>query len=123
MTLRVPQLSRELKSCEARGPLEFCQKPVVTLGHTPNYPVLPRYPKVLAMLGADAPAISAKPTHALLAAADLLETAKRGAAVKRRLERGDLVTLIGAEAGWAYVAQDGRALGYVEESNLLQLRN
>ena len=123
VTLRVPQLSRELKSCEARGPLEFCQKPVVTLGHTPNYPVLPRYRKVLAMLGADAPAISAKPTHALLAAADLLETAKRGAAVKRRLERGDLVTLIGAEAGWAYVAQDGRALGYVEESNLLPLRN
>ncbi len=47
----MPQLSRELKSCEARGAQEFCQKPVVTLGHTPNYPVLPRYVKVLATLG------------------------------------------------------------------------
>ena len=123
VTLRVPQLSRELKACEAKGPLEYCQKPVVALGHTPNYPVLPRYPKVLAMLGAGAPRIGTKPTHALLAAADLLETAKRGATVKRRLERGDLVAVIGSEAGWAYVAQDGRPLGYVEESNLLPLRN
>ena len=36
VTSRVPQLSRELKSCEARGALEYCQKPVVTLGHTPT---------------------------------------------------------------------------------------
>jgi hypothetical protein len=122
VALRVPQLSRELKSCEVKGPQEFCQKPVVTLGHTPNYPVLPRYPKVLAMLGADAPRIGTKPTHALLAAADLLETAKRGAPVKRRLERGQMVTVIGSEAGWAHVAQDGRALGYVEASSLMEVR-
>ncbi len=119
---RVPELSRALNACEAKGPKDYCQKPVVALGHTPNYPLLPRYPKVLAMLG-DAPQISSKPTHAVLAAADLLETAKRGAPVKRRLERGDLVTVIGSEAGWAHVAQDGRALGYVEESSLLPLRN
>ncbi len=120
---RVPQLSRELKSCEARGSQEFCQRPVVALGHTPNYPVLPRYMKVLAMLGSEVQQISSKPTHALLAAADLLETASRGGAAKRRLERGALVTVIGAEAGWAHVAQDGRALGYVEETSLLPLRN
>ncbi len=121
--LQVPALSRKVRGCEAKEPA-YCQKPIVTLGSTPNYPVLPRYPKVLAMLGAaDAQEISAKPTHVVLAASDLLETAGRGAAVKRKLERGEQVTVIGSEAGWAHVAQDGRALGYVEEGNLLQLRN
>ena len=123
VTLRVPQLSRELKACEARGPLEYCQKPVVTLGHTPNYPVLPRYPKVLAVLGAGAPQIGTKPTHAVKYASDLFETANRGAPAKRQLEPGEMVTAIGSEAGWTHVAQDGRALGYVEASSLLQLRN
>ncbi len=120
---RVPALSRELNACEARGEQEYCQRPVVALGHTPDYPVLPRYRKVLAMLGAGAPEISRKPTHAVLAAADLLETASRGAPVKRTLKPGELVTVIRSEAGWAHVAQDGRALGYVEETKLLALIN
>ncbi len=118
---RVPELSRELKSCEARGPQEFCQKPVVTLGHTPNYPVLPRYPKVLAMLDAGATEIGTKPTHVVSAATDLFEAANRGGAVKRQLKRGELVTQIKVESGWAYIAKDGKALGYVEEDKLIPL--
>ncbi len=76
----------------------------------PNYPVLPRYPKVLAMLGADAPQISSKPTHVVLAATVLFEAANRGAPVKRQLRRGEQVTQIKSENGWAYIAKDGKAL-------------
>ncbi len=72
VTARVPEISRELNACEAKGPKDYCQKPVVALGHTPNYPVLPRYPKVLAMLGADAPQISTKPTHVVFQETPLL---------------------------------------------------
>ncbi|MGA7327114.1 MAG: hypothetical protein WBX25_22175 [Rhodomicrobium sp.] len=47
------------------------------VGGEPNYPVAPRYPKVLAMLGANAPQISTKPTHVLLAETEVFETAAR----------------------------------------------
>ncbi|MFY9641572.1 MAG: hypothetical protein WCD20_07020 [Rhodomicrobium sp.] len=82
---------------------------------------MPRYPAILAKLGADAPQISGKPTHAVLAATDLFEAANRGAAMKRQLKRGEQVTEIKAEEGWAYIANDGKALGYVEEDKLLPL--
>ncbi len=117
---RVPQLSRELNACEAKGPDEYCQKPKVPIGSA-NFPIVPRYPAILAKLGADAPQIGKKPTHAVLAAADLFEAANRGAAVKRQLKRGEQVTEIKAEGGWAYIAKDGKALGYVEEDKLLPL--
>jgi hypothetical protein len=120
VTLRVPQLSRELKACEARGPHEFCQKPVVTLGHTPNYPVLPRYPKVLAMLGADASAISAKPTHALRENAVL--TGSQGELSGRQVEEGEEVTVVKIAGDLAEIAQDGKILGYVDKSKLLKLK-
>ena len=123
VTLRVPQLSRELKACEARGAAGVLPE---ARGDAWAYAQLSGAAALsqgARHAGRGAPQIATKPTHAVLAAADLLDTAKRGAAVKRRLERGDLVTVIGSEAGWAYVAQDGRALGYVEESNLLPLRN
>jgi len=117
---RVPELSRELKACDAKGPDEYCQKPKVPIGSA-NFPIVPRYPAILAKLGADAPQISKKPTHAVLAAADLFETANRGAPAKRQLKRGEQVTEIKAENGWAYIAKDGKPLGYVEEDKLLPL--
>jgi len=117
---RVPQLSRELNACEAKGEREYCQKPVVTLGHTPNYPVLPRYPKVLAMLGADAPEISKKPTHALRETTALLES--RGAPGGRQLEEGEEVVLVKIDGELAQIAQDGKVVGYVDKTKLLKLR-
>ncbi len=117
---RVPELSRELKSCEVRGSQEYCQKPLVTLGHTPDYPVLPRYPKVLAMLGADVPQISKKPTHALRETTALLES--RGAPASRQIEEGEEVVLVKIEGDLAQIAQDGKVLGYVDKSKLLKLR-
>ncbi len=117
---RVPELSRELNACEAKGPGEYCQKPKVPIGSA-NFPLVPRYPAILAKLGADVPAIGKKPTHVVSAAADLFEGASRGGPVKRQLKRGEQVTVIKAESGWAYVAKDGKALGYVEEDKLIPL--
>ncbi len=120
VTSRVPALSRELKACEAKGPKEYCQKPVVTLGHTPNYPVLPRYPKVLAMLGADAPQIGFKPTHVVRETAALLES--RGAAGSRQIEEGEEVVVVKIEGDLAQIAGDGKVLGYVDKTKLLKLK-
>ncbi|MGA7326086.1 MAG: caspase family protein [Rhodomicrobium sp.] len=117
---RVPELSRNLTSCDAKGPKENCQKPIVELGHTPNYPVLPRYPKVLAMLGADAPQISTKPTHVVIRETALF--ASRGAAPSRQIGVGEQVTVLKSEDNLAQIAQHGKLLGYVDKSKLVELK-
>jgi hypothetical protein len=116
----VPQYSRELKACSVVRQQEYCQKPRVSM-LSRDYPLVPRYPQILARLGATGEVTSRKPTHALMAAADLLEQASRGALVTRQLPRGAQVTLIKAEDGWAHVAQDGKPIGYVREDQLLPL--
>ncbi|MFZ1109266.1 MAG: caspase family protein [Rhodomicrobium sp.] len=122
---RVPEISRELSGCEVKDAAEFCQKPIVGIGSTPNYPVMPRYPQVLAMLGAPAPTdgspVPLKPTHAVIAAADVFEAATRGAA-KRQIDAGELVAVLKIENGVAKIAQDGAVLGYVDETKLLKLK-
>jgi WD40 repeat protein len=118
----VPKLSRELEGCKVTGPEDYCQKPVIGLGSAENYPVLPRSAKVLALIDADGPIISKKPTHAVMVSAQLFEAANRGGVGKRQLERGEQVTLIKAESGWAYIAKGGKPLGYVEQEKLLQLK-
>ncbi len=116
---RVPELSRQLQACGAQGADEYCQKPLVPiLGD--GYTLAPRYMAILSELS-KTPTISRKPTHALMAATDLFDTGNRGTPAKRQLQRGDLVTVIRVEGGWAQVAQNGQAIGYVEESALLPL--
>ncbi|MGA7325351.1 MAG: caspase family protein [Rhodomicrobium sp.] len=121
---RVPDLSRELKVCDAKGPREYCQKPIVRLGETPNYPVAPRYPEVLAMLdagaAADAILIPLKPTHVVIQETALLES--RGAGSNRQIEAGEEVTVIKIEDNLAQIAQGGKLLGYVDKNKLLKLR-
>ncbi len=120
VTSRVPELSRELNACEAKGPQDFCQKPVVSLGHTPNYPVLPRFPNVLAMLGDGGPQIGTKPTHVVRETTSLLET--RGAASARQIEEGEEVVIVSIEGDLAQIAQGGRVVGYVDKSKLVKLK-
>jgi WD40 repeat protein len=120
--LRVPELSRELKSCEVRGPREFCQKPVVTLGHTPNYPVLPRYTKVLATLGADGPQISLKPTH-FVRETVVLADARGTAGGSRQVEEGEEVTVVQVDGELAQIAQNGKILGFVDKSKLVKIKH
>ena len=121
---RVPDLSRELSVCDAKGPREYCQKPIVRLGETPNYPLAPRYPQVLAMLNegaaTDAILIPLKPTHVVMQQTALLES--RGAGSSRQIEVGEQVTLIKIDADLAQIAQGGKLLGYVDKSKLLKLR-
>jgi len=118
---RVPEISRELKSCDAKGPNDYCQKPIVPI-HSGNYPIVPRYSKILAELDADRVAIGAKPTHVLVASAEISDAPVRGGSPSpQQLKAGDLVTVIDSKDGWARVAQEGRAVGFVEEKYILRL--
>jgi len=117
---RVAAISREMESCEAKGPKEFCQKPVVNLGHTPDYPLLPRYKKVLDLLGAGGPQIALKPTHVVRETTALIES--RGAAGGRQIEEGEAVVVVKEEDALAQIAQDGKVLGYVDKTKLMKLK-
>jgi hypothetical protein len=117
----VPQYSRELKACSVVRQQEYCQKPRVSM-LSRDYPLVPRYPQVLARLGATGEAISRKPTHMVVVTADLLEQAARGSPVTRQLPAGTMVTVIEPiEGGWAHVAQEGKAIGYVQEERLVKM--
>ena len=93
--------------------------------HSGNYPIVPRYPQIIAMLNApaqtDASPIPRKPTHAVIATADLYETAARGAA-KRQIEDGEHVAVMKIEDGFAKIAQDGALLGYIDQTKLFKLK-
>ncbi len=115
---RVPELSREFKDCDATG-REYCQKPKVPIGSA-NFPVVPRYPAILAKLGADAPQISAKPTHFVRETAALLDS--RGAAGSRQIEEGEEVAVVKIEGDLAQIAQDGKAVGYVDKAKLVKIK-
>jgi hypothetical protein len=115
--IKVPEYSRSLPSCRAARGDQFCQMARVAIPGA-TFPLVPRYPAILAKLGAGGPAISQKPTHVVTAAAELFETASRGGPAKRQLKRFELVTLIKAGNGWAYIAKEGKPLGYVEEDKL-----
>jgi hypothetical protein len=121
---RVPELSRALKACDAKGSKEYCQRPIINLGNTPNYPVAPRYPQVLAMLPprAGESAIPREPTHVVIEAADIHETLVRGAPPKRQIGAGELVAVVKIEDGYAKIAQKGVLLGYIDQTKLLELK-
>jgi WD40 repeat protein/uncharacterized caspase-like protein len=119
---KVPQYARDIKKCYDDHGQQRCQRPQVLPGSN-DYSVVPRYRKILARLEADGgPAIPTKPTHMVVATADLLEQAARGSPITRQLPAGTLVTVIEpVEGGWAHVAQDGKAIGYVREERLLKI--
>ena len=64
-------------------------------------------------------AVPTTPTHVVLAMADLFKG--RGGNALRQLRAGDLVTVVKIEENWALVAQQGKAIGYVEKDKLLQM--
>src|SRR5262249_50243620 len=118
---KVPQYSRDMQKCYDDRGQERCQHPRVLPGSN-DFPVVPRYPAILKVLGdATGTAIARAPTHVVIAAADLMENATRGGGIKRQLQAGTAVTLIKSVGEWAYIAKDGVALGYVLQSQLLKL--
>ncbi len=66
-------------------------------------------------------AMPGKPTHVVIAPAEVLAAAGSGAAVGR-LEAGTLVTIILTERGWALLGREGRQLGYVEETKISRVQ-
>ncbi|MGA7328514.1 MAG: hypothetical protein WBX25_29500 [Rhodomicrobium sp.] len=119
--IRVPELSRELSACEANGPKEYCQKPIVPmLGD--SYTFARRYPDILKELEVKDNIVPKKPTHVVIAAAELFETATRGAKTAKRIEGGELVTVLNVKGNLAEIAQNGKALGFVENAKLLKLK-
>jgi hypothetical protein len=121
--LKVPDYAKEMKNgcVNDRGQL-YCQRPLVDI-FSRDYPLVPRYPQILAKLDAGGPLISTKPTHVVMAATDLLEQAARGSPVTRQLEAGTLVTVFEPiKDGWAHVAQEGTPIGYIPEERLLKMK-
>jgi SH3-like domain-containing protein len=57
------------------------------------------------------------------AAADLMASATRGGDVKRQLPPGTMLTVVKTEGDWAFVAENGVALGYVQQNRLLKILN
>jgi uncharacterized caspase-like protein len=118
---KVPQYAQDIKKCYDDHGQQRCQHPQVLPGSN-DYSVVPRYSAILDVLHQGDVAISRIPTHVTIAAADLMASATRGSDVKRQLEAGTAVTLVKSEGEWAYVAEDGVALGYVLQSQLIPLK-
>jgi hypothetical protein len=117
---KVRTYSKEMKSCSVIRQQEYCQQPKVLLGEH-NYALVPRYEKILSMLEADGPIYSRIPTHVVISSADLIESMTRGASNKSQLPPGTTVTIIKREGEYAYVAKDGKPLGYVLFNKLVKL--
>jgi hypothetical protein len=84
-----------------------------------NFPLV-RPTAVLGAASAGEPVISRTPTHVVMRAVDVLAEPSSGAVVKK-LDPATIVTVVRTDQGWALVAKDGSALGYVEASALTQI--
>ena len=83
-----------------------------------NFPLVRQTAKA-APAGTTGKAISKKPTHMVIKQSDLFKEAGGVKPVARKLKPGTMITLVRTEKGWALVARDGKALGYVPTGNLL----
>jgi WD40 repeat protein len=118
---RVPEISREMKTCTVTNQQEYCQRPQIPL-LSDNYPIMPRYSKIIQLLETPSAGVFPKePTHVVIQDADVFLQAARGAGPTGSLKAGDQVTVVHGEGDWAQVAQRGRLLGFVEKNRLLKL--
>ncbi len=120
--VKVPEYSRALPSCKPTRSGGSCQNAHVTIpGYT--FPLVRRYPAILAKLNPGARRIPAMPTDAVLPpGADVFSAAKSATGSSHRLEQGEMVAVIAVKDGWAEVAQDGKFIGYVRQNRLLKLK-
>jgi WD40 repeat protein/uncharacterized caspase-like protein len=66
--------------------------------------------------------ISTKPTHVVISATSVLQSADATAPAVMDLAPGTQVTLVETTGGWVLVARSGKKLGYVQQSTLLTLQ-
>ena len=116
---KVRAYSKEMKTCSVVRLQEYCQQPKVLLGEH-NYAVVPRYEKILAKIEAGGETYSRIPTHVIIALAEVRQAA-RGEGTTIQLPPGTLITVVKTEGDYAYVAKDGKPLGYVLLSQLAKL--
>jgi hypothetical protein len=62
--------------------------------------------------------IPTKPSHVVIAPADVYEQLTGHGAKLERLAPGTLVSLMKSEKGWVLVAKDGKQIGYVAENQI-----
>lgn len=62
-----------------------------------------------------------KPTHVVITSAEVFEAAGKGTK-SSALPPGTLLSLIKSENGWILVAKDGKALGYISESQVARVQ-
>ena len=90
-----------------------------------NFPIVSRVSLLAEAVNAaavPAAASPAKPTHVVIAPADVHQSAASTGAVITQLPAGTQVAIVRREGGWIIVARDGKQLGYVEEKALLALQ-
>lgn len=75
-----------------------------------------------AVLKGPAAPIPIAPTHITREALKVFKDAGGKGGVVQQLDRFTLVTLVKSERGWAQIAREGKALGYVPESKLQKAR-
>jgi hypothetical protein len=63
-----------------------------------------------------------KPTHVVIAPAEVFAASGGDGAAVTRLAPGSLVALVRTEQGWVLVARDGKSLGYVAEGSLAPIQ-
>ncbi|HKU07811.1 MAG TPA: caspase family protein, partial [Bradyrhizobium sp.] len=71
---------------------------------------------------APAAAIPTKPTHVVIAPADVFEQLAGKGGKLEQLSPGTLVSLVKTEQGWVLVARDGKQVGYVAEDRLMRVQ-
>jgi uncharacterized caspase-like protein/WD40 repeat protein len=67
-------------------------------------------------------ALPSKPTHVVVAPADVFKEAGGAEAAIAKLAPGTSVAIVRTEAGWTLVAKDGKALGYVAGASLAPIQ-
>jgi len=116
---RVPQYARDMKKCRDDHGQQRCQRPQVLPGSN-DFSVVPRYAKILGDLEGTGETFARDPTHMVIAAAELRQTV-RGDGSITQLPPGTLVTQVRTEGEYAFIAKDGKPLGYVLRRMLLAI--
>jgi len=81
-----------------------------------------RWDKVAPLSAEDVVPGPTKPSHVVLAQADVLMEVGAGSAPVQKLSPGTLVTSVRTEQDWVLIAKDGKTLGFVAAKDLLQLK-
>ena len=89
-----------------------------------NFPIVSKVSLLVERnnLAAPAVAIPAKPSHVVIAPADVYEELAGKGGKLEQLSPGTLVSLVKVEQGWVLVARDGKAVGYVAENQIARMQ-